>query len=88
LFAVRRFSDSVGRSVQIEARRASNVAFGLRLLVQSSKVLPVMAVGNLLQGFARSSRQADRPYSGRDFRDAFLVSVGLPRNNNDLFNFA
>ena len=67
-------SDSIGRSVQIEARRASNVAFSLRLFVQSSKVLSVMAVGNLLQSFAQSTRQVEKPYSGRNFRDAALVS--------------
>ena len=60
--------------MQIEARRASNVAFSFRLFVQSSKVLSVMAVGNLLQSFAQSSRQVEKPYSRRDFRDASLVS--------------
>jgi len=69
-FALMALSDSVGRSLQIETRRGGgeHVAFGVRLLVQSAKVLPVMALGKML---------GTRRHTKRDFAVAALISASI-----------
>jgi hypothetical protein len=63
-------SDSMGRSLQIETRRGGgeHVSFGVRLLVQSAKVLPVMALGKML---------GTRSHTKRDFAVAALISASI-----------